>query len=136
MPGSAQKRKRARTRRGQLGVTLHQVAAKAGVSPMTVSRVVAGFPNIREDTRQRVSDAIREMGYSPNTAARHLAAGPIRIGLLHGNPSETYTGQLLISFLTNSVRSGWQPVMEHCTSPRACELALDRLLKSGVDAVI
>jgi DNA-binding LacI/PurR family transcriptional regulator len=48
------------------------VARLAGVSHQTVSRVVNGQNNIRPDTRARVEDAIRRLGYRPNTAARAL----------------------------------------------------------------
>ena len=48
------------------------VARLAGVSHQTVSRVVNGQPNLRPATRARVEEAIRQLGYRPNTAARAL----------------------------------------------------------------
>jgi LacI family transcriptional regulator len=54
-------------------VTIKDVAALAGVSPMTVSRVVNGSPRVRADTRQRVLDAVAELGYVPNGLARGLS---------------------------------------------------------------
>jgi DNA-binding LacI/PurR family transcriptional regulator len=48
------------------------VAALAGVSHQTVSRVVNGLPHVGEATRQRVLAAIAELDYRPNTAARQL----------------------------------------------------------------
>lgn len=48
------------------------VARLAGVSHQTVSRVVNGQPNLRPETRERVEQAIRQLGYRPNTAARAL----------------------------------------------------------------
>ncbi|MDP3893163.1 LacI family DNA-binding transcriptional regulator, partial [Nocardioides sp.] len=48
------------------------VAKLAGVSHQTVSRVVNGQDNLRPDTRARVEEAIRQLGYRPNTAARAL----------------------------------------------------------------
>jgi DNA-binding LacI/PurR family transcriptional regulator len=48
------------------------VARLAGVSHQTVSRVVNGQGNLRPETRERVLDAIRQLGYRPNTAARAL----------------------------------------------------------------
>ena len=52
--------------------TLSDVALKAGVSTMTVSRVVNGSAHISEATRQRVNSAIAELGYMPNGPARQL----------------------------------------------------------------
>lgn len=48
------------------------VARLAGVSHQTVSRVVNGQGNLRPETRERVEQAIRQLGYRPNTAARSL----------------------------------------------------------------
>ncbi|CDR01731.1 LacI family DNA-binding transcriptional regulator [Streptomyces iranensis] len=55
--------------------TLRDVAALAGVSVSTVSNVARGRGNVREETRQRVQDAIDELGYRPNLAARRLRSG-------------------------------------------------------------
>jgi DNA-binding LacI/PurR family transcriptional regulator len=48
------------------------VARLAGVSHQTVSRVINGQTNLRPTTRQRVEEAIRQLGYRPNSAARAL----------------------------------------------------------------
>jgi DNA-binding LacI/PurR family transcriptional regulator len=55
-------------------VTLEDVAARAGVSRATASRVVTGHPRVTEATRRAVETAVDELGYSPNRAARSLAA--------------------------------------------------------------
>ncbi len=51
------------------------VAAVAGVSHQTVSRVLNGHPSVREATRARVLAAVDELGYRANQAARALARG-------------------------------------------------------------
>jgi LacI family transcriptional regulator len=53
-------------------VTLRDVAARAGVSPMTVSRVINNSPRVTADTRRRVEAAIVELQYVPNRLARGL----------------------------------------------------------------
>ncbi len=55
------------------------VARLAGVSHQTVSRVLNGHPNVREQTRLRVRAAIAELGYRPNSAARALVTGRTRV---------------------------------------------------------
>ncbi len=55
--------------------TIRDVARRASVSVATVSRVLNGAPVVREPTRQRVLDAIEELGFSPNSAARQLSGG-------------------------------------------------------------
>jgi len=53
-------------------VTMRQVAERAGVSAMTVSRVINESPRVSEEARQRVEAAIAELGYVPNRLARGL----------------------------------------------------------------
>ena len=55
-------------------VTIQEVAALAGVSIKTVSRVVNREHAVRQDTRERVEAAIAELDYRPNPSARSLAA--------------------------------------------------------------
>jgi LacI family transcriptional regulator len=52
--------------------TINDVAKRANVSPVTVSRVLNGAPNVHEATRTRVNQAIAELGYVPNVVARSL----------------------------------------------------------------
>ena len=52
--------------------TLADVAERAGVSRQTVSNAVNNPELLRPDTLARVQDAIAELGYSPNRAARNL----------------------------------------------------------------
>lgn len=51
------------------------VAALAGVSQMTVSRVINDRPGVGEETRARVMHAMREVDYHPNVAAQALVTG-------------------------------------------------------------
>jgi len=52
--------------------TITDVAKLAGVSPVTVSRVINDAPLVNPKTRARVEQAIRELGYVPNVAAASL----------------------------------------------------------------
>ena len=63
-----------------MAATMQDVAQRAGVSIKTVSNVVNGYPYIRESTRQRVLDAIQELDYQVNAAARNLRTG--RTGII------------------------------------------------------
>jgi LacI family transcriptional regulator len=51
---------------------MKDVARAAGVSPMTVSRVVSGEPGVSPATAARVGEAVRKLGYQRNDNARHL----------------------------------------------------------------
>lgn len=64
-------------------MTIQEVAAQAGVSRQTVSRVLNGKLDVAEATRQRVAQAISDLGYNPLPAAQGLARGHIQaIGLI------------------------------------------------------
>ncbi len=125
------------TRRGGGGRTIKDVARHAGVSPMTVSRVVNGERNVRDETREAVMKAIRELDYAPNLAARSLAsAQSLKIGLLYSNPSSAYLSEFLLGGLDQCSRAGAQLLVEKCDSEASEAEAIDHLLAAGVDAVL
>src|ERR687897_3789994 len=68
--------------------TINDVARLAGVSKKTVSRVINRSPLLNEETRQRVEEVIRDLGYVPNPQARALALRRnFLVGLIHDNPN-------------------------------------------------
>jgi len=93
----AKQKRKSRVRRS--APTIADVARHAGVSPMTVSRVINGETNVREITRGVVESAIAELGYAPNEAARSLAgASQIVIAMLYSDPS-AYVSEFLLGGL-------------------------------------
>lgn len=71
--------------------TVKEVAQHAGVSPMTVSRTLAGGANVRPALQEKVFNAVRELGYHRNENARSLrpgqASGLIGVAITNlGNP--------------------------------------------------
>lgn len=74
-----------------MGINISDVAEKAGVSIVTVSRVINGVTTVRENNRQKVLEAMEELDYQPNPAARILATGKTGIiGLTIGNLNDTF----------------------------------------------
>src|SRR3546814_13249242 len=70
---------------------IEDVAAAAGVSMKTVSRVLNNEPNVREETRERVLDAVARLQYRTNASARSLAGQrSYVIALVYDNPSRNY----------------------------------------------
>ena len=53
-------------------IKIKDVAKLAGVGIGTVSRVLNNSPSVKETTRQRVNEAIRQLGYKPDLAARSM----------------------------------------------------------------
>ena len=106
---------------------------------MTVSRVVNGGSNVRATTREAVLAAIEKLNYSPNSAARSLAAGEAtRIGLLSSYPSAAYMSEFLIGALAAARRAGCHVVLEACESerPDAQAEATRRFAATDVEGVI
>lgn len=102
-------------RRVSTNPTIAEVSALAGVSPMTVSRVVNGEVRVKESTRQRVTDAIAQLGYRPNAAARQLAGKQVcRIALLYNNPSSAYLSELLVGAMEQAAESSAELILERC----------------------
>jgi LacI family transcriptional regulator len=115
---------------------MHEVAKHIGVSPMTVSRVLSGDANVKPETKERVEAAIKQLGYSPNVAARNLAkAASVHIGLLYNNPSAAYMNELLVGVLEHSSQAGCQIVLEKCGT-RSERTVIEKLLRDGVGGVI
>ena len=79
-------------------VTIKHVARAAGVSPMTVSRVLNNRPDVSPQTRKRVQEVIDQLGYSPSAIARNLSQGRsstigvVSAGLGFFGPSRTLVG--------------------------------------------
>lgn len=124
-------------RRKTSGVTIDEVAALAGVSPMTVSRVM-NQGKVRELTRERVMRAVRELGYTPNLAASSLAAAQhTRIALIYTNPSGAYLRELLVGLLRVASSSAIQLVVDYWDELDAeAERNAARALAGRVDGVI
>lgn len=77
-------------------VSIEVVAKKAGVSSMTVSRVIRGEPFVKEETRTHVIEVMRQLGYVPSAAAQSLrsqdhfrSAGKRLFALIFGQGTET-----------------------------------------------
>jgi DNA-binding LacI/PurR family transcriptional regulator len=84
------------------------VARLAGVSHQTVSRVLNGHPNVREQTRLRVQAAIAELGYRPNRAARALVTGRSQvIGVVAQNTTLYGPASLLAALEQAAAEAGF-----------------------------
>lgn len=125
-------------RRKGMAVTIDEVAVRAKVSPMTVSRVVNGHSKVRDATRERVMRAVQELGYVPNRAASSLAAAQdARIALIYTNPSAAYLRELLLGALHGSARTAAQLVIADWEGfDDAAERKAARTLAKSVGGVV
>jgi LacI family transcriptional regulator len=78
--------------------TIRQVAEASGVSTQTVSRVINNHPDVADNTRKRVKNVIKEIGYQPSAIARSLirnrsyTLGVLTAGLKYIGPNRTLNG--------------------------------------------
>jgi len=121
-------------------ITIKQVAERAGVSLMTVSRVVNDKGLVKPATREKVQKAIEELNYRPNISARRLAGGKaLFIGLVYHNPSPGYLTKILLGSLSACRRNGHHLLLEDLgeRTPDSDPKAHARSLKAaGLDGVI
>ena len=76
-------------------VTIYDVAREAGVSMATVSRVVNGNKNVKENTRKKVLEVIDRLDYRPNAVARGLASKrTTTVGVVIPDITNTYFAAL------------------------------------------
>ena len=97
-----------------MAVTIKDVAALAGVSTSTVSRVCNNNPAISRETADRVRKAMAELGYEPNTAPEPAAPQPIKmIGIvLPPSDRDAYEN----NFFLKAVRGISQVLNQHQTA--------------------
>lgn len=104
-------------------ITVDDVAADAGVSIKTVSRVLNHEPNVSEATRQKVAASMARLGYQPNPAARGLARNRTNIiALVYENPSDNYVVNLQRGALEACSRYDYSLLLSPCDY-RAPDLA-------------
>ncbi len=120
-------------------VTVKDVAKVAGVSPGTVSNALSGKRPVSEETRQRVLDAIAELGYRPNLLARGLVnrqSGTLAVvaaGLEYYGPSRT-----LVGIERQASELGYTLFLDliHGTADEDVDQVLDSLTAHRVDGII
>ena len=118
--------------------TLKDVAAYASVSIKTVSNVVNNWPYITDETRQKVLDAIKAVGYRPNIAARSLVTGKTRtVGVLITDIANPFFGAAMRGCEDILFQSGYSLLLCNTNEDLSRERNnLELLLSRSVDALI
>lgn len=118
--------------------TIHDVANKAGVSISTVSRVVNSNRPVRPDIRERVLQAIEELGYRPNYLARGLRRrNSSVIGLIIPDNSNPFYAEVARAIEDAGFAAGYSVIL--CNTDLSSEMQqayIDVLLSHRVDGVI
>lgn len=119
-------------------ITVSDVARLAGVAPGTVSKALSGHGQLRAETRDRVIEAARELGYQPNQLAKSLQTGrSYVVGVLTTDSIGRFTIPLLTG--AEDVLGAGQMSMMLCESrgdPVRERHYLQNLLSRRVDGII
>ncbi|MFB7992742.1 LacI family DNA-binding transcriptional regulator [Streptomyces sp. NPDC056002] len=114
-------------------VSLKDVAARAGVSIKTVSNVVNNYQHVTPAMRERVQQAIDELGYRPNLTARHLRQG--RTGIIAlalpelGNP---YFAELAAAVIDAAALHDYIVLLDHTGGRREQEVLVSQGFRARV----
>jgi LacI family transcriptional regulator len=97
--------------------TIKDVAQLAGVSIKTVSRVTNKEGSVRKETLEKVTEAINQLNYQPNTAARNLAGSrSFALGYVYDNPNAYYVLDMQNGILDECRERGYELVIHPCSA--------------------
>jgi DNA-binding LacI/PurR family transcriptional regulator len=117
---------------------MHDVAAAAGVSHQTVSRVLNDQPHVRQETRERVLSAIAELQYRPNAAARTLVTSRSRtIGVLTPAVPQHGPTRSVLAIERAARQYGYRPLVTATAVNRGASIeALRFLLDQAIEGLV
>lgn len=119
--------------------SMQDVARVAGVSAQTVSRVMRDHPYVTSEKRQRVLEAIDELGYRMNATASALSSGRTRIIGVVTVASGSYASAITLSSIELAAeKRDYNVVSAHISEPSSASIstALLRLERQGAEAII
>jgi LacI family transcriptional regulator len=119
-------------------VTLEDVAREAGVSTMTVSRVVNGTGRISEATRQHVREVIARLGYRPSRSARALVTNKTyMLGVIVPDITNPYFSEIVHGIEDIATEADYSVLLVNTNeTPAREEAALSQLDDSTIDGLI
>jgi len=121
----------------QRRVSMADVAAAAGVSGQTVSRVVNDSPRVDPATRRRVEEAMARLGYRPHRAARALRTGRTQtIGLVVSTLATVGNSRMLQAIADAAAARGYALTVVTASGRDAVADGFARLHDQGVDGAI
>ncbi|MEU0090760.1 LacI family DNA-binding transcriptional regulator [Kribbella sp. NPDC006257] len=121
-----------------MSVTAYDVAKRAGVSVGTVSRFLTGHGYVGKDSRQRIADAITQLGFVPSRAAASLRTKKTGlIGFVVSDLRNPFTAVLATALQERSREHGFGVFIAHTMgSPDRAIAAVDLLRGHGVDGLV
>jgi DNA-binding LacI/PurR family transcriptional regulator len=116
--------------------TMADIAAKLGVSRQLVSLVMRDAPGASEETRRRVRQAAKELGFSPHVGARSLRRARSKdLGVIFA-PAHSTEPEIVEHIYPAAARLGFEVILSAQTGTRTTEQAVEELLGHRCAAVI
>jgi len=134
------KKRRNNSQNDNRSITITDVAKAAGVSVPTVSRVLNNKAYVSDETRQKVNEAVRNLGYAPHTQARRLRGGSSMTIALHhpiDSPHEL-TSVIDIPYITGAAAAASEKeyYLNSLVSQLTPDLLLNMYRSSQIDGII
>lgn len=118
-------------------VTIKDVAAMAGVSIATVSRVINGFSKVEEETRKKVIKAIKALGYKPMPSLRKASELLYNIGVLVPDLRGYHYNEIVMAIEDFAAKNDFETMVSIPKMlPEAERHVLDQFFKRKIDGVI
>lgn len=119
-------------------VRLKDIAARAGVTVMTVSKVMHDAPDVSAATKARIRALAEEMGYMPNTMARSLRSRQSKLlGVVISAVTNPLFGRVLLALEQQAHAHGFDLLLAHSLNdPQREEQVIRRLLSRHVDGLL
>jgi len=119
-------------------ITIIDIARKAGVSTATVSRVLNGTGSVREDTRKKVEEAVRELDYQPNIVAKNLSTARSNvIGVLVSDVRNPFYANIFVECEMYANEKGFSLLLYNFLDSESLERrCYDMLLARRVCAIV
>jgi LacI family transcriptional regulator len=119
-------------------LTIKDVAKKAGVSTATVGRVIGNYGKVSRETRNKVMNAVNELGYFPSEVARNFKKKSTNsIGVIVGNIGNAFFSEMISSIESVARQSGYNILITNTNESIDVEIdALEAFYKNRVAGLI
>ncbi|HKI47383.1 MAG TPA: LacI family DNA-binding transcriptional regulator [Balneolales bacterium] len=119
-------------------ITIRQIARELGISAMTVSRALNNRSNVDENTRKRVLETAKRMGYKPNHIARSLTTKrTFTIGVVLPKMSHSFFPDAIRGIEEIAYQKNYQLILTHSSEDATREtIVIESLVSKRVDGIL
>ena len=118
-------------------IKLKDIAEKFNVSVSTVSKAIAGYADIKRETRKKILEYVKKINFRPNSIASSLKTKKTKtIGIVIPDMQNLFFTKILNSIVNNAQREGYRSILMCSNESFENELdCIDELINNNVEAV-